>query len=488
MRRLLLLAASLIGLTAGAQNTLQRAVEQMAGKPALKGALVGVSIRKADGTRLASLNAGVRMTPASNLKLITTGTAIHAFGADHHFRTTLAYTGEIKDGALEGDLYIIGGGDPTIGAKDTTALQSGALFWKWKTLLRKAGIQRIHGRVIGDGSAYEGLLEHASWSYDDVGTYYGTGINALCFYENAIDFQVSAGAAAGDPVNIRQSFPETPWLHFINYAFTGPSGTGNSLYLYTTDLAPYAEMRGTFATDRRPKVEHFSNKYGDLSCAYAFWKNLKDAGWEVTGGYARIDRSGYITGPDFVPGEKPAARPVSIGFTESPELSRMAARTNYESDNFYAESFYRAMGEAASGNACYDSCKVAVIEVLKGLGLSSENGLSQADGSGLSRKNLVSPEWMTSFLVAMQKSPSFDAFLSSIPAPGDGTLNILKIEGGGSLRLKSGSMEGVLCYSGYVLDASGKPDKVVAIFTNGVTAPNSQVRAAIAALLTSLLQ
>lgn len=117
MRRLLLLAATFVALSAGAQNTLQRSVEQMAGKQALKGALVGVSIKKADGTRLASLNAGVRMAPASNLKLITTGTALHAFGADHRFRTTLAYTGEIKDGALEGDLYIIGGGDPTIGAK-----------------------------------------------------------------------------------------------------------------------------------------------------------------------------------------------------------------------------------------------------------------------------------------------------------------------------------------------------------------------------------
>ena len=487
MRRILLLSAFLVSLSATAQNNLQRMVEQMAAKPALKGALVGVSIKGADGKTLASLNEGVRMTPASNLKLVTTGTALHAFGPTYRLKTTLAYSGEIKDGALEGDLYIVGGGDPSIGAKDTTALQSGALFWKWKTLLRKAGIERIHGRIIADGSRYEGHLEHASWSYDDVGTYYGAGFNALCFYENAIDFQVAAGAAPGDPVSIRQSFPETPWLHFSNYAFTGPAGSGNSLYLYTTDLAPYAEMRGTFATDRRPKTEHFANKYGDLSCAYAFWKNLKDAGWEVTGGYARRDRSGYITGPDFVPAEKAAQEPVSIGYTESPDLSQMAARTNFESDNFYAESFLRAMGEAATLNASYDSCLVAVNEVLTGLGVPLD-GIYQADGSGLSRKNLLSAGWMTTFLSAMQKSPAFPAFLASLPAPGQGTLSVLKIDSGARLRLKSGSMEGVLCYSGYVLDANGKVEKIFSILTNAATAQPSQVRAAIAGLLTGLLQ
>ena len=263
-------------------------------------------------------------------------------------------------------------------------------------------------------------------------------------------------------------------MHFKNHSLTGPAGTGNSLYLYTTDLAPSAQLRGSFALGRRPKTEHFANKFGDLTCAYSFWKNLKETGWEVSGGYARIDRSGRITGPDFVP-QEPAGKPVEIGCTESPKLGEIARLTNWRSDNFYAESFLRAMGEAATANACYDSCLVAVSEVLHGLGLSTE-GIRLADGSGLSRGNFISARWMTDYLLSMQKSPAFDAFLSSLPAPGQGTLGVISLPGGERVRMKSGSMAGVLCYSGYILDRRGKPVYTFSILTNNALAPAREVR------------
>lgn len=484
-RFLLALAVSALTLSAAAQTNLQQAVASMSSKSALKGAVIGISVKDADGRELASLNPRTRLAPASNLKLVTTGAALHAFGPDYRFKTALAYSGEVKEGTLEGDLYIIGGGDPTLAAKDTNALNANALFWKWKSLLKSAGIQRINGRIIGDGSAFEGHLEHASWNYDDVGTYYGAGTNALSFYENAIDYKVSA-SAEGKTVNLTQAYPDTPWMHFQNYGITGPAGTGNSLYMYTTDLAPYAELRGSFATDRRPKTEHFANKYGDLTCAYYFWRNLKETGWEVTGGYARINRSGLIEGADFVPAQKSASERIGIGFTESPTLRQMAARTNFDSNNFYAEAFFRAMGESASGNACYDSCLVAINEVLSDLNLPAD-GILQADGSGLSRKNVLSADWMTSYLTAMLKSPDFPAFLASLPAPGQGTLSVLKIEGGERLRIKSGSMEGVLCYSGYVLDENGRPVRSFSILTNSLSSSSAQARSAVATLLTQLL-
>ena len=447
--------------------------------PALKGAAWGFMARDAQGNVIAQYNADTRLVPASNLKLVTTGAALHAFGPDYRFKTQLGYTGTVQDGTLEGDLYLIGGGDPTIGARDSIALQADALFWKWKTLLRQAGIERIHGRIIGDGTAWEGNLEHDSWSYNDVGTYYGTGVDALCFYQNVVDLAVSAGAE-GAPVNMQQTYPDTPWMHVENHAFTGPAGTGNSLYLYTTDLAPYAQLRGTFATDRKPKTEHFSNKFGALTCAYYFWKNLKDTGWEVTGGYAGVNRDGAIFGPDFVPDGK-AGEPVVVGFTESPALSRIVRIANVRSDNFYAETCLRAMGEAASGIAVYDSCLVAISQVLEDMGLQPD-GLCQADGSGLSRENNLSAAWMVDFLNAMQKSPAFPAFLSSLPHPGEGTLAGSRLAPS-RYCFKSGSMGGVLCYSGYVLDAQGQPVVTFSLLTNNAIAPRSRVRTALERLL-----
>lgn len=486
MKRLIVLVAGvLLGLGARGQNPAQQYIRKMMSREPLKGTVVGISVQDAQGNTVASLNDDLRLAPASNTKLVTTGCALHALGPDYRFKTGLGYTGTVKDGTLEGDLYILGGGDPTVGAKDSIAYRPEALFWKWKTLLRGAGIERIHGRIIGDGNAYEGHLEHASWSYDDLGTYYGTGTSALCFYQNAIDYSVAAGAREGAPVFFVQTYPETPWMHTANYGVTGPAGSGNSLYLYTTDLAPYAQLRGVYAMDRKPKTEHFANKYGALTCAYYFWKNLKETGWEVTGEYAQVDRSGRICGPAFIP-QEPAGTPVSIGYTESPALREITRITNWESDNFYAESLMRAMGEAATTVASYDSCRVAVNEVLQGLGMPVEE-IQLADGSGLSRMNYLSAGWITDYLQAMLHSPAAGAFLASIPAPGQGTLSMVRIKGGERIRMKSGSMDGVLCYSGYILDAGGAPVYTFSILTNNATAPAKEVRPVLMRFLEFLL-
>ena len=473
-----------------AQVSLQQMVNEAAAAEPLKGAVVGVMVQDMAGRTVASREAGRRMVPASNMKLVTTGVALHALGPDFRFSTGLGYTGDIdSNGILHGDVYIVGGGDPTLGVVDTIAVNPDALLWRWKSLLKEAGISRIDGRIIGDGRAYEGHLENQTWSYDDTGTYYGAGCNALSWYENAVDYQVSAGAE-GEPVKVVQRYPDTPWMHFGNLTSTGPKGSGNSLYLYTTDLAPYAEMRGTFAVDRKPKLEHFANKYGALTCAYYFWQNLRSTGWSVSGGYADIDRGGYVRGADFVPMDK-AGTPVMVGTSLSPVLSRIVRDANVRSDNFYAEAIFRQLGEKATGIAVYDSCRVAVHDVLESLVPDSLDGLRMEDGSGLSRLNTLSPAFMATFLRAMTRSKGFDAFLASFPKPGEGTLNTLlpKLPAAQKdrIRLKSGSMDGVLCYSGYILDETGKPLYAVSLMVNGATAKTQVLRETLGKLLEAML-
>ena len=488
-KRWLLGALAAVAMPLQAQVTLQQKIDQAVQAEPLKGAVVGVMVQDAAGHVVASREPGRRMVPASNLKLVTTGAALHALGPDFRVSTGIGYTGTVEDGTLHGDVYIIGGGDPTIGVVDTVAVKPDALFWRWKSMLKDAGITRIAGRIIGDGRAYEGHLENTTWGYDDTGTYYGAGCNALSFYENAIDYVVSAGAE-GEPVKVTQRHPDTPWMHFGNLTSTGPKGTGNSLYLYTTDLAPYAEMRGTYASDRKPKVEHFANKYGALTCAYYFWQNLRDTGWDIAGGYADIDRGGYVRGADFVPAYK-AGAPQVLGTSASPVLSRIVRQTNVLSDNFYAEALFRQMGEKASGIAVYDSCRVAVAEVLEGLMGKDLSGIRIEDGSGLSRLNTVSPAFLVGFLRAMTRSRGFDAFLASLPKPGEGTLNTLlpKLPAAqqARIRVKSGSMDGVLCYSGYILDEEGKPYRIFSLMVNGATAKTAALRETLGGLVEAML-
>ena len=467
-------------------SQLQKRITQTVSRSqALSGAVVGVSVRDVDGKKIASYNASQRMIPASNMKLVTTGTALHFLGPDYTFKTAIGYTGTIQDGTLKGDVYIMGGGDPTIGAdeKDFGRLP----FAEWTGILLKAGIRAIDGRIIGDSRLWEGYLEYGDWTYEDVGTYYGTGSGALSFYKNTIDLQVAA-TSEGEPVQAVQTYPETPWMHNSNRAVTGPEGTGNSLYLYTTDLAPYAELRGTFAIDRAPKTEHFANKFGALTCAYYFCNYLRAQGFEVSGGAADIDRAGRIRTTGFKADEY-AAQPEVIGHTESAPLRDIVRKTNLDSDNFYAEAMFRTMAEEKSAIAVYDSAKVAVNAVLRSLGLDSGT-VGIVDGSGLSRRNGLSAGFITQYLAAMCLSPAFPAFLESLPAPGEGTLNVLFRDRADMVcyRLKSGSMDGVLCYSGYILDTAGTPVATVSVLVNGANAKVGQVRKALEGVLAAVAE
>ena len=160
------------------------------------------------------INADKMLVPASNMKLISTGAAIHKLGPDYRFETAIGHDGTIEDGVLNGNLYIIGGGDPTLGSKDSIAVKLEEVFEQWEKLVREAGIKKINGRIIGDGRAFEGMMEEPTWLWNDIGTYYGAGTTGLMFYENMQSFSVAAGDRVGAPVKISPSYPLTPWMEF----------------------------------------------------------------------------------------------------------------------------------------------------------------------------------------------------------------------------------------------------------------------------------
>jgi D-alanyl-D-alanine carboxypeptidase/D-alanyl-D-alanine-endopeptidase (penicillin-binding protein 4) len=119
------------------------------------------------------------------------------------------------------------------------------------------------------------MMEHPAWLLEDIGTYYGAGTTGLMFYENMQSFRVSAGAEIGDSINIEPSYPEVPWMEFRYNCTTAEAGTGDQLFMFTSDLAPVAEIRGTFGVDRAAKRLDCSNKFPEYTCAYYFKEFLK---------------------------------------------------------------------------------------------------------------------------------------------------------------------------------------------------------------------
>ncbi len=476
MKHLIISAAALIcALTLNAQ-TLQDELEAMISKePSLREAVISICVRRGDGLQMVDINAHNMVIPASNMKLITTGASLHTLGSGYRLETKIGHDGTIEDGTLKGNLYIIGGGDPTTGSKDTIAVALEKTFASWKKIISDAGIRKIEGKIIGDGRWFEGMAEHPTWLWNDIGTYYGSGATGLMFYENMQSFSVSAGKNIGDPVNIRPSYPDAPWMEFRYDCTTGEKGTGDQLYMYSSDLAPIAEVRGTFGIDRAAKRVDCSNKFPEFTCAEYFNAYLAKHGITCGGGTADFRLCDDTE-------EIPVDNLTVLGSTFSPSLKRIIFETNHASNNLYAEALYKTLGKVKTGSACYDSCSVALNSILKSLNIKTK-GVQIVDGSGLSRQNYVSSEFFCNFLEAMMKSPCFDDYLYSIPSPGaNGTLafnmSSYSTDLKSRIKVKSGSMNGTRCYSGYITPTEGGSDKTIifSIMVNNCAAPTWKLR------------
>jgi D-alanyl-D-alanine carboxypeptidase/D-alanyl-D-alanine-endopeptidase (penicillin-binding protein 4) len=483
MRKLLLgLGLMALSIAGASQNPIvrkgavQQYVDSVASLEPLKSGLMGMLAVTADGDTLVNFNSLRKLIPASNTKLITTGVALYYLGPDFDFVTELGYTGKIRHGVLHGNIIIKGGGDPTLGTIDSLALKPEDLFASWKDSftksnedleLKRTQIRKIKGRIIGDGSYFDGPIEKSSWAYDDLGTDYGTGCNGLMFNENVQQFMVSPGSEVGESVAFVPIYPHTPWMDFNSTAITSKAGSGDNLSLFNTDMAPIAEFRGDYAIDKGSRIDIFSNKFGARTCANAFYEYLQGRGIKVTGGAT-----------DEVPEDSSY---VFLCKTHSAPLKDIIRETNYKSDNLFAETLLRTVGKKFTGSASYDSSYVAERKVFTKLGVDYSYGAQIVDGSGLSRHNYISPDFFCRFLRAMSGTEVFKDYLRSLPQAGSGTLkNRLKNLPDSTrsrIFMKSGSMNGVLCYSGYILPAGENKGKMIyfSIMTNNCTVPSGKV-------------
>lgn len=487
------------GATAGIPRTeVEASVGKILSSAPLSSSVVGVLAVTMDGDTLVAVNPRQKMVPASNVKLITTGLALNVLGEDFRFETRIGYSGEVRDGVLHGDLYIIGGGDPTTGARVTCAEPVETLFSGWRKMVTDAGIRAVDGYVIGDPRFFDSPTpENLGWTYDDLGTNYGAGPLGLNFFENAQNFLITPGSAPGMAPGIEAKYPETPWMAFSNKASTGSPRSANTVYYINTPLAPYGEFAGSFPSDRRGYTLEGSNRFGAYTCAYYFCNYLKSNGISVRDGAADINAQGFIRSePGFYDTGRKAASVSSInviGSSFSSRLSEIVRETNCESDNFFAETLLRMIGRKMSSTCKSDICVRSAETALRNLGLRVEGACQLFDGSGLSRKNYISADFFVSFLRAISESSVFGSYFASLPVPGGkGTLEFKFPNASAAFRnrihMKSGSMNGVRCYSGYILSEDADPSRTVvfSLLVNNSTASSWMMNPLIDGIIESI--
>jgi len=435
-------------------NSLEREINRFASDPSLKNASWGLSVIDVEtGRTIASRNQHLALSPASTQKLVTTASALLLLGHDYRYQTSLGYSGFIDEaGILQGNLIIIGSGDPTFASTQLhDSLRMEMVFLKWLQAINHAGIKQINGRVFVDESVFDHEMVPRKWLWEDIGNYYGAGSSGLTVNENMYTVLFQPGNEVGKPATVLRTEPLIPGVEFINQVITGPRGSGDQVYIFGAPYQMQRTLTGTVPLGSSNFPVRGSIPDPALFFAAAFSGFLAQN---------RIDQnSGPIT-----------RRIVSLGGTlfpetekvlstwMSPALVHVAGRTNLNSVNTYAENLLKTIGRQVKGTGSTTSGIEVIKEYWKNRGLDVD-GMFLYDGSGLAPSNRLTTAQLTGILQAMARSPHFDDFQAGLPLAGrTGSLTSL-FRGTASesvLRAKSGFIANVRSYAGYTKTADGK--------------------------------
>lgn len=374
------------------------------------------------------------LVPASVMKIVTSAAALEVMGGDKTFETKLMYEGKIdKAGLLKGDLYIQGGGDPTLGSDGISAAPE-AFLADWVKEMKKARITSVNGDIIvlDDLFGYDGIP--GKWLWEDMGTDYAPGTYGISIFDNIYTLYLSSGGPGTTP-KIIGTKPEMKDLTFDNQAVVSSDGKRD---IYVRGV-PFENRRGFYGIVPENRAE------------LTIKSDIPDPGFFLGQYFSDYMRKNGIKFKGKVTTARVTAKrprnPVILAVTESAPVSEIIKVLLTRSDNHYAEHLFQLLEKVEGVN---------VVEFWKEKGLDVDS-LTMKDGSGLSRGDTLSAKLLTDILVYMDEKKELK-FEELLPIAGqDGTVAKFLKETplSGNARVKSGSMSGIQSYAGY-LEKDGK--------------------------------
>ena len=459
---------------------LEEALRQLLRDEAMRDVRFGFALRDlASGEMLCEHRANEGYITASNMKLISSAVALRTLGPEFRFETRLVGVGAQKGTVFEGDLVLVGSGDPTLGATVFEKEGVTAPFRRMAVALAKAGIREVRGRVLGDDDAHaEELMGHGwDWSYH--ADWYAAQIGGLCFNENCIDVVLDAGASGSKP-RVRLE-PDTSYVTLRNDLTTAREASKAR----GVHLEPRARWQPHRA-ERQPRAEHQEQaRLGERPQPHGLrgdgvardprerghpraWRRLRPRRGPrrapgACGGQDRLGRASFARAA-----EDRAIRSTSAAKTSTPSSSCAPPPPR--------------PGVRGPMSVAAKHAK----EVLRDSSASTRSAMVLADGSGLSRLNLVKPRQLVALLAGMHASEHREDYVASLPVAGvDGTLR--RRFGGenparGRVRAKTGYVSRTVALSGYV-PRRGKAPLAFSILVNDFVGPSSRIKALVDAFV-----
>jgi D-alanyl-D-alanine carboxypeptidase/D-alanyl-D-alanine-endopeptidase (penicillin-binding protein 4) len=430
------------------------AAHQVAEDKAFKYGLWALRVIDAkSGSKVIGINDSKSVIPASVLKLLTTSTALTTFGPHHTFKTQLAHDGTITNGVLEGNLYILGGGDPTLGSvlfKRFTPLIT--ILKRWHEALTAQGITKISGEVIADDTWFSCQPISEKWAWEDIGNYYGAGAYGLNIYDNLFFIFFKPSQKPGHNAPVVRISPKINGILLNNEVKTGPKGSGDNAYVFGGPQQLERYLTGTVPAGRHQFAIKGSMPDPPLFAAQRLRKFLIDNNISVEK-QARVIRNSHEI--------KERPHLIILDTVESPSLKDIIYVINKKSMNLYADVLLKHLGREKYGRGSFTYGTKTVIDFLREKAIDAE-GFFMYDGSGLSRANAITAKTLVEVLKVMFDDPYSAYFYNSLPVAGDpndfGTMKdmLRNTEAAKKVRAKTGSLERVKSHAGYVESRSGK--------------------------------
>lgn len=401
----------------------------------------GCVIRDLDtGNTLLDFKGDDLLAPASNMKLVTTAAAMATLGADFEFTTRVMARGAISGGALQGDLCLVGGGDPNLSGRfhDGDVL---AIFRAWAAILKGRGITRVTGDLQYESSMFGGESFCEGWPKDDQYIkWYCAEVTALAFNDNCIGIKVTP-AKAGSPAKI-ETIPPTSYVRIVNETTTLPGRKGAEIGIVRSRADNTITVKGKVyeAASWGYSVDVTVHE-PDCFAATVFKETLAAEGILIGGSVKPVT----LTHEQF--------EAATALVEHKAKLADALKPINTNSQNLHAEMLLRQLGVRYTGKGTFKTSTAAVQEYLKKEGL-LKDGMVFLDGSGLSAGNRVSARLLSALLFKIGGSPYFETFRDSLAIGGEsGTLEKRLNDGSvkGKVFAKTGFINGVRALSGYIV-------------------------------------
>lgn len=392
------------------------------------------------GAVLAERDSDRLMIPASNMKLLTTGAALVVLGPDFSFETRLFRHGKT--------LVVAGSGDPALGDPDLLQemeLDVEDLLRAWVDDVVASGLGRID-RLIVDDTIFEDERIHPRWPRDQLNRPYCAEVSGFNFFFNCVAFYAGPSQQEGLAPWYRVEPDASAWLPINNKARTTTAAKGrNSLWATRASDANRFTLSGHIRVAQETPIYVTLHDPSEFF-ARLFAERLRSRGIEI--GVART-----MTEEDDLVQGTPLGRTIS---TPMPTILR---RCNQDSKNLYAEALFKRMGHEVTGQRGSWANGAAILRMVlvRRLGATLSTKVVISDGSGMSRENRVTPEVIVTWLKSLYDDQNLrEPFVDSLAVGGiNGTLrkrfNDSSSSLHGTVRAKSGYLNGVSCLSGYVV-------------------------------------